>query len=66
MTKDEIIKAMDPFAGNTKVSVTDAYGMQIDIKHLDYRPNNGTTELTIVPMGSHLPENEFWAIIMHK
>lgn len=66
MTKDEITKALMPFGDNTEILVTDGEGMQVDIKHFDYHLNNGIGEVTIVPMGSHLPKDEVWVRITDK
>jgi len=61
MTKAEILKSLAPFPDEIDVSVTDGEEMQIRIKHLDFHWDKGIGEITIVPMGSHLSENEDWA-----
>ena len=61
MKKHEIIAALGPFTDELDMSVTDSEGMQVDIKHLDYKlKDNGEGEVTIVPMGAHLSKEEHW------
>ena len=63
MTKGDITKTLASIANGTEISITDSEGIQVDIKHLNYRWNNGVSEVTIVPMGSHLPKDEIWVRI---
>ena len=61
MTKEELIKLIEPFSNEIEIFVLDCNEMPLSIKHVAYVPpvDNEPASLEIIPMGSH-KEMKYW------